>query len=268
MVGLANLKDGHTVLESLDGSNAQFASGVLGFLDTPVVEREKSKGKSVLQIFCRGPYFNEAASGPQHGAAHLVDGNIDWGQDLLYLKDWLEQHPECRPLHLAYFGLVDPRLVGIDFSLPAPGPVAAVPDERADRDRLGPQPGYYAVSVNFVHGLEFSAPDGQGGLHYNSLHTFDYFHAFTPVARGGYSILIYHISCRGGWCWRRPSARKLVSRTQEICPNAQSAFTRSFSKKGLVQSHERQGSSLFRDIFHKLPSGQGLRNCGSKRLLP
>jgi hypothetical protein len=139
-------------------------------------------------------YFNEAAGGPLHGDAHLVDSNIDWGQDLLYLKEWLDQHPECRPLHLAYFGLIDPRSVGIDFSLPPPGPVAPMPEKRADRDRLGPQPGYYAVSVNFVRGLEFSAPDGHGGLHYNSLRTFEYFQAFSPLGRAGYSILIYRIT--------------------------------------------------------------------------
>jgi hypothetical protein len=42
--------------------------------------------------------------------------------------------------------------------------------------------------------LEFSAPDGRGGLHYNPLRTFEYFQSFTPVARVGYSILIYRIT--------------------------------------------------------------------------
>jgi 4-amino-4-deoxy-L-arabinose transferase-like glycosyltransferase len=139
-------------------------------------------------------YFNEAAGGPRNGAAHLVDSNIDWGQDLLYLKDWLRQHPECRPLHLAYFGLVDPRIVGIEFTLPPPGSTAPQPADRSSRDHLGPQPGFYAISVNFVHGLEFSAPDGRGKLHYNSLGTFEYFQAFSPIGRAGYSILIYHIT--------------------------------------------------------------------------
>jgi hypothetical protein len=138
-------------------------------------------------------YFNELAGGPENGSAHLVDSNIDWGQDLLALKDWLDQHPECRPLHLAYFGLVDPRILGIDFALPPPGPTASQPYSSA-QVHLGPRPGWYAVSVNFVRGLEFSAPDGRGGLRLNSLHALEYFQWFTPVARAGYSILIYHIS--------------------------------------------------------------------------
>ena len=37
-----------------------------------------------------------------NGPAHLLDSNIDWGQDLLYLKDWLDKHPQARPLGLAY----------------------------------------------------------------------------------------------------------------------------------------------------------------------
>jgi 4-amino-4-deoxy-L-arabinose transferase-like glycosyltransferase len=139
-------------------------------------------------------YFNELAGGPENGAAHLVDSNIDWGQDLLYLKDWLEQHPECRPLHLAYFGLVDPRILGINFTLPPPGPTAFHSTDDLIEDPMGPMPGWHAASVNFVYGLEYNAPDGQGGVHHNNLRTFEYFQSFTPVARAGYSILIYHIT--------------------------------------------------------------------------
>lgn len=29
-------------------------------------------------------YFNELAGGPLNGPAHLLDANVDWGQDLLY----------------------------------------------------------------------------------------------------------------------------------------------------------------------------------------
>jgi hypothetical protein len=139
-------------------------------------------------------YFNELAGGPENGSTHLVDSNIDWGQDLLYLKNWLDQHPECQPLHLAYFGFVDPRIIGIDFTLPPPGPPVAQPTNNSPAAQVGPQPGWYAVSVNFVRGLEFGSPDGQGGFHHNPLHSFEYFQLFNPVARAGYSILIYHIT--------------------------------------------------------------------------
>lgn len=62
-------------------------------------------------------YFNEFAGGPGGGYHHLVDSNIAWGQDLLFLRDWQKSHPNAAPLHLVSFGLVDPRLAGIDSEL-------------------------------------------------------------------------------------------------------------------------------------------------------
>lgn len=46
-------------------------------------------------------YFNELAGGPAGGSAHLLGSDLDWGQDLLYLKRWLDDHPEVRPLYLS-----------------------------------------------------------------------------------------------------------------------------------------------------------------------
>ena len=57
-------------------------------------------------------YFNESTGGPTRGHFHLVDSNVDWGQDLLYLKRWLREHPEARPLRIAYF----PSIIGTEFA--------------------------------------------------------------------------------------------------------------------------------------------------------
>jgi hypothetical protein len=94
-------------------------------------------------------YFNEIAGGPQEGPNYLLDSNMDWGQDLLYLREWLEDHAEARPLHLAYFNIIDPSPFGIEFDLPPFGEHALFPDDRVYSGRLGPRPGYYALSVNF-----------------------------------------------------------------------------------------------------------------------
>jgi hypothetical protein len=108
-------------------------------------------------------YFNELAGGPDNGHEHLLDSNIDWGQDLLYLKDWLDQHPDVRPLGLAYYNMIDPRIVGIDYHLPPFGPSRHSPVDAAEAERLGPQPGYHAVSVNYVRGSTLvAAPNGKG----------------------------------------------------------------------------------------------------------
>jgi hypothetical protein len=135
-------------------------------------------------------YFNELAGGPENGHAHLVDSNIDWGQDLLQLKRWLEEHPEAQPLHLAYFGGFDPRVAGIEFTLPARGTIAAdgsavVPPKLA--------PGYYAVSVCLLRGMRFMVFDGKGAREHLDDHYFAYFLNYTPLAKIGFSIYVYRI---------------------------------------------------------------------------
>jgi len=61
-------------------------------------------------------YFNVAAGGWRNGHRLLADSNLDWGQDLLYLRDWQRQHPG--PLCLVYFGNVDPAVYGISYEVP------------------------------------------------------------------------------------------------------------------------------------------------------
>lgn len=122
-------------------------------------------------------YFNELAGGPPSGPQHLLDSNIDWGQDLLGLKRYLAKNP--RPQwYVAYFGSVPPGDVGINYELPPGG---------------RPFPGSYAVSVNFVYGrphVIFSQQDEPRAV---GLEEFGYLRAFTPRHRIGSSILIYEI---------------------------------------------------------------------------
>jgi hypothetical protein len=130
-------------------------------------------------------YFNELVGGPAHGARHLLDSNIDWGQDLLLLRRWLRDHPEARPLRLAYFGNFDPRVVGIEFTNP-PFATGLEPGYR-------PPPGWYAVSVNFIHGYAHFMADGQGGWTYVPSGGYVYFQQLQPVARCGWSIYVYRV---------------------------------------------------------------------------
>src|SRR5262249_2101912 len=48
-------------------------------------------------------YFNEAAGGPRNGYRLLVDASLDWGQDLIHLREWAESHG-TPALKLSYFG--------------------------------------------------------------------------------------------------------------------------------------------------------------------
>jgi hypothetical protein len=122
-------------------------------------------------------YFNEAAGGPVGGRMHLLDSNIDWGQDLLLLREFMDSE-NLDDIGLVYFGTVPPSADNIPYHIPPPW--------RAE-------PGWYAVSVNFVMGRphQIRQPDGQHrAVDFNE---FGYFRQFEPIATLGGSIDVYHI---------------------------------------------------------------------------
>ncbi len=67
-------------------------------------------------------YFNELVGGPMKGHYHLIDSNIDWGQDILALRDWLMRHPEAHPLYYDCVGDQFLRRSGIENQTSATGP--------------------------------------------------------------------------------------------------------------------------------------------------
>ncbi len=123
-------------------------------------------------------YFNELVGGPKNGDAHLHSSNIDWGQDLFYLKHWLEEHPAARPVWLAYYlYLVDPGVIGLDYPVCPKGLCSET--EGMSPQQLGPWPGWHVVSVCQIR--------RQSGW-------YRYFLEFTPVDTVGYSMNVYHIT--------------------------------------------------------------------------
>ena len=135
-------------------------------------------------------FFNELAGGPQKGGEHLLGSNIDWGQDLLYLKDWLDKHPEVTLDGLAFFGPYPATLAGIPET-PFPPSDLSVDNYATDRNSIAesdgatgqfsPKPGWYVVSVNYLYGRSSR---------------YRYFLDFEPAASAGYSIYIYHITLK------------------------------------------------------------------------
>jgi hypothetical protein len=105
---------------------------------------------------------------------------VDWGQDLLLLKRWVDRHPEARPLGVAYSlpsAIIDMAEVGIPA---VPVPRGSLPDGTAppSPEEPGRLPGWYAI---FVRELR----ERQGW--------YAYFRHFEPVAMVGYTVYIYHI---------------------------------------------------------------------------
>ncbi len=88
------------------------------------------------------PYFNPLAGGTAAGPRWLDDSNLDWGEDVGRLPEWLEERGIGR-VRMAWFGPTDPDHYGVERE---PFPLA---DWRA-----GPRPGAYVVSAHvLVRGL-------------------------------------------------------------------------------------------------------------------
>lgn len=64
------------------------------------------------------PYANEAFGGPARTSEYLHDSNVDWGQDLPRLADWLRQRHPHDQVWLAYKGAGVPEYYGIHAADP------------------------------------------------------------------------------------------------------------------------------------------------------
>jgi hypothetical protein len=97
-------------------------------------------------------YFNVVAGGPRGGARHLVDSNLDWGQDLIRLERWMKAH-DVAEVDLAYFGTADPRAYGIEFRK-----VFLIVDFFPELEVVRPESGrYLAASVTLLRGVYMDA---------------------------------------------------------------------------------------------------------------
>lgn len=131
-------------------------------------------------------FFNGFTGGPLRGHVYLLDSNIDWAQDMLYLKKWYDANPDARPFYLERFGslVASPEAADIT-SAPVPGYLPPALRSNEFEDLPGPQPGWFALSINHVKGYRFYLSDRP---------KFAYFQRLQPIARAGYSIYIYHLT--------------------------------------------------------------------------
>ena len=187
-------------------------------------------GSNVLAVALIHPhylaYFNQVSGGPDHGSEHLIDSNLDWGQDLLALGRWLRTNHPGRRVGLAYFGQVNPSLLkvggneaGFDWFLPpALGTFEAMSTNSSIM--IGPAkrltPGLYAVSASIVRGLPWRFYDSvslvaprlawQAAWAADS-NAFAYFAKLQPVAKIGHSIFVYEVTNEDCARWTEVSKR-------------------------------------------------------------
>lgn len=130
-------------------------------------------------------YFNVAAGGPENGRNILIDSNIDWGQDLLRLQDWMAEN-EVDSVKLGWFGTAVPDYYGINYE-PLPGsPLYEFYSLWGSPtfDPTAPEPGVYAISVTSLWELPLPT---------DKKYVYPWFRAREPDDQIGYSILIYEI---------------------------------------------------------------------------
>jgi hypothetical protein len=83
-------------------------------------------------------YFNILAGGPRNGHKWLIDSNLDWGQDLPALREYMTDQG-IEKIHLGYFGRADPQIYGVNYDLAGP--------------HL--KKGVTAISINFLVGRSY-----------------------------------------------------------------------------------------------------------------
>jgi hypothetical protein len=135
-------------------------------------------GGTLLQHPHHLAYFNEIAGGPRNAWRLLVDSNLDWGQDLKRLAEWMRAHDVPR-LKLSYFGSADPAYYGIEHEA-LPG-YTAPHAPRITREIL---PGdVVAVSVTNLQGVYLERLEDRALM--------ARLRALEPIGRAGWSIRIY-----------------------------------------------------------------------------
>ena len=127
-------------------------------------------------------FFNELAGGPDNGHKILVDSNLDWGQDLIGLREYMaaENIPSVK---LSYHGTADPSAYGVVYE-----PLPSYPHNQWTGDTVpdilrNPPNGVYAISVNNLQGLRLNNRD-----------LYATFRQRKPDAIVGHSIFIYRIN--------------------------------------------------------------------------
>ena len=120
-------------------------------------------------------YFNGIAGGPDSGYKFVVDSNLDWGQDILRLSQFIEKN--------------NIKEIKMDYFSGAPAEYYIKTAKITSFNREVPQKGWLAISATILMGACKSdkIPCSYGERVYTWLDS------YKPVAKIGYSIFVYDI---------------------------------------------------------------------------
>src|SRR6185436_14377916 len=126
-------------------------------------------------------FFNIASGGPSHGERYLIDSNLDWGQDMYRLAQWLKSD----------------EAKGRDYTIRcayATGPLLS--ELGLDPSALSVTPhGLFAISKNVAHQLENAkAEPGNAGVLPGE--DYSWVSRYPLVKRIGYSIDVYDLDAK------------------------------------------------------------------------
>ncbi|WP_420644324.1 ArnT family glycosyltransferase [Candidatus Leptofilum sp.] len=130
-------------------------------------------------------FFNVFAGGPDGGWRYLVDSNLDWGQDLAGLQEWMVENGVDH-VWLSYFGEGRLSTYNINFTGLASFPPRLMNPQARPFYPHDPAPGVYAISATMLQGVHFANHD-----------TFAWFRDKEPIDKIGYSIFMFEVSPRG-----------------------------------------------------------------------
>jgi 4-amino-4-deoxy-L-arabinose transferase-like glycosyltransferase len=139
-------------------------------------------------------YFNELTGGPQNADRYVSDSNVDWGQDLRRLHDYVRASG-IEKIAVDYFGGGDPKYYFCDRAFDQEGELianssgydcsgSAYVEWHAENGRWDGE--WIAVSETFLtNDIWWSSLRGDEG--------YSWLREMEPVAKIGYSIYVYYI---------------------------------------------------------------------------
>jgi hypothetical protein len=125
-------------------------------------------------------YFNELAGGPRGGLRFAADSNVDWGQALPQLKEYLDA-TGVGAVYLSYFGTDRPEAYGIRFQpLPTYGRVGA--------------PGGEIIPADAPRHVLVVSANNLLGVYLNDPATFAWLRVREPAAVLGGCLYVYDLT--------------------------------------------------------------------------